>query len=208
VGSCGNTAFTEQPTIVEDIATHRFWRDYRELARLNEGKIGLHKEPIGVAELLKLAVKQTASLGKSRGHRLHLDAAPEPLVLDADPVRIVQVIANLLGNAAKYTPAHGERWVSAAARDGGVELVVRDSGIGIAPQVLERIFDLYAQLDLPPVGMHGGLGIGLSLVKSLAEMHDGRVTAESEGPGHGGRFRVWLPAFTERLPDEQTTTAA
>jgi len=205
----GNTELVRRGLeIIERQTRHlkRLIDDLLDLARVTEGKIVLHKEPIAIAGLVRQAVDQMAGLMESRGHRLHIEVPQAPILTFADPVRIVQVIANLLGNAAKYTPPGGQVWLTVSACDEGLELVVRDTGIGISAEALVRIFDLYAQVDLPQAGMQGGLGIGLALVKSLVEQHAGRVTATSEGPNRGSQSRVWLPLLPadETVPANQT----
>ena len=146
------------------------------------------------------AVETARPLIEARRHELTLELPPEPLPLEGDAVRLAQVVANLLNNAAKYTEPGGKIWLTAESASGGrqppdeIVLRVRDSGVGIAPELLPRIFDLFVQADHPPNLAQGGLGIGLTLVKRLVEMHGGRVEAHSDGPGKGSEFVVRLPA--------------
>jgi CheY-like chemotaxis protein len=117
----------------------------------------------------------------------------EPLWFEADPTRITQVVGNLLDNAAKYTPPGGEISVTGYGERGEVVLRVRDTGIGIAPEMLPRVFDLFAQADRSLAGSEGGLGVGLTLARTLIELHGGKTIVQSEGPGRGSEFVVRLP---------------
>jgi CheY-like chemotaxis protein len=122
---------------------------------------------------------------------------PEPIYLDADPVRLAQVFSNLINNACKYTEPNGHVWVTAKRQGSEVVVTVRDSGLGIPPDKLRSIFDMFAQVDRTLERSQGGLGIGLTLVKRLVEMHEGTVTAHSEGRGRGSEFVVRLPILLE-----------
>jgi CheY-like chemotaxis protein len=139
----------------------------------------------------------------AQGHQLSVRLPPESLPLDADPVRLAQVVGNLLTNAAKYTEPSGRIWLT-AERDGDQALLrVRDTGIGIAPQMLPRIFELFVQVDHASTKAQGGLGIGLTLVKNLVEMHNGTVEARSEGLGKGSEFVVRLPLSAQVADPDQ-----
>jgi len=129
------------------------------------------------------------------GHRLSVELGAEPLPIEGDPVRLEQVVTNLLANAARYTAAGGGVQVEAALEDGEIVLRVRDEGIGIEPERLERIFELFDQGGRDLARTQGGLGIGLTIVRGLVELHGGRVWAASEGPGRGSQFTVRLPAL-------------
>jgi CheY-like chemotaxis protein/anti-sigma regulatory factor (Ser/Thr protein kinase) len=140
---------------------------------------------------------------EARAIELSSELTSEPLSVDGDAVRLQQVLVNLLNNAAKYTEPGGHVTVS-AAREGGTAVVrVRDDGIGIRREMLPRIFDLFQQADRVPGRVIEGLGIGLTLVKNLVEMHSGTVTADSEGPGHGSEFTVRLPVVAATPPDSR-----
>jgi CheY-like chemotaxis protein len=128
-----------------------------------------------------------------QGHELSVAVPPESLMLVADPVRLAQVIGNLLTNAAKYTEANGHIWLSAVREGRQVSLSIRDNGIGIEPDMLPHVFDLFVQLEQAATKSQGGLGIGLTLVKNLIEMHGGSVEARSAGLGEGSEFIVRLP---------------
>src|SRR5262249_2581283 len=123
---------------------------------------------------------------------------PESLLLEADPVRLAQVVGNLLTNAAKYTEAGGRLWLTARREGGGGVLRLRDSGIGIAPDMLPHVFALFVQVEYAASRSQGGLGIGLTLVKNLVEMHQGKVEAHSAGLGKGSEFVVRLPLSARR----------
>ena len=133
-----------------------------------------------------------------RGHLVTPTFAPQPLWVQADPIRLEQVFSNLLNNAAKYTEPRGTIAIVAEQVDNDVVVSVRDTGIGIPQRMLSRVFDLFQQGDAPDDRPRGGLGIGLTLVRDLVEMHGGRVQANSEGPDRGAEFVVRLPALTQR----------
>jgi signal transduction histidine kinase/DNA-binding response OmpR family regulator len=167
--------------------------DLLDVSRITRGKIQLRPEWIDLAEVVGRAVDSTQPLIESRGHRLEVELPPGPMRLFADPTRMEQVLANLLNNAAKYTEPGGliRLWAEVAGRE--VAVHVRDTGIGIAPHMLGRVFDLFMQGQPTLDRAAGGLGIGLTLVRRLVEMHGGRVEVRSEGPGKGSTFSVRLP---------------
>ncbi|MCU1282433.1 MAG: histidine kinase, partial [bacterium] len=169
--------------------------DLLDVSRITRGKIELKREPLELAQVVAKAIAIASPLFEERRHRLDVAVAPSGLVADADATRLAQVVANLLTNAAKYTAPGGHVRV-AAARDGG-ELVLRvaDDGIGISPELLPRVFDLFVQGDRPVDRGEGGLGLGLALVRSLVQLHGGSVTVASEGTQRGSEFVVRLPAL-------------
>src|SRR5262249_42255616 len=150
------------------------------------------------------AVQQTAPLFEAQKHRLAVSLPSEPLALHADQARVVQVLVNLLGNAAKYTDKGGEVHLSGAREGQEVAVRVRDNGVGIEPEMLERVFDMFTQVDRSLHRSQGGLGIGLTLVKKLVELHGGQVGVASEGPGKGSEFVVRLPAAVPAEDDKVT----
>jgi signal transduction histidine kinase len=158
----------------------------------------LCKEVVDLAAVVAGATGATAHLLAARGHRLTVSLPAGPVSLVADPVRIEQVLANLLANAAKFTDRGGDIRLTARAEAGQVVLRVRDNGRGIAPDLLPRVFDPFWQGPGRGENCAGGLGLGLALVKSLVESHGGSVAARSDGPGTGAEFVVRLPA---RVPD-------
>jgi CheY-like chemotaxis protein/anti-sigma regulatory factor (Ser/Thr protein kinase) len=133
----------------------------------------------------------------SQGHALTISLPPTGLYVCGDLVRLTQAFANLLNNAAKYTPKGGRIELKAVGERGEVVVTVQDNGIGIAKELQPKVFDLFVQADPSSTRTHGGLGIGLTLVKRLVALHDGRVTVESLGPGHGSEFTVRLPALAD-----------
>ena len=171
----------------------RLINDLLDVACVNEGKVVLSTGPVDLGAVLAQAVDDVRPLIEARHHQLDLSRPAGPLPLQADRLRLEQVFVNLLVNAVKYTDPGGRIWL--AVERGGGELVVRvrDTGRGLAPDVRPRVFDMFAQGE---PGSLGGLGIGLSLVRGLVELHGGRVTAFSEGPGCGSEFVVRLPEAT------------
>jgi PAS domain S-box-containing protein len=167
--------------------------DLLDVSRVMRGKIVLRKEPVELASVVARAVETAQPLVEAQRHELAIDLPSESLLLDADPVRLAQVVGNLLTNAAKYTEPNGR--IRLTARRDGDEAVLRlrDSGIGIAADMLPHVFDLFVQVDHAASRSQGGLGIGLTLVKNLVEMHRGRVEAHSPGLGKGSEFVVRLP---------------
>ena len=172
--------------------------DLMEASRISRGKLDLQLESIALNDVLRDAVETSRPLMEGSGHQLEVRIIAEPLTLRGDAVRLAQVFANLLNNAAKYTPEGGCVELSAVKKADEAVVTVRDNGTGIAPEHLPRIFEMFAQLDSTASRRHGGLGIGLSLAKRLAEMHNGRIEAASEGPGLGSVFTVFLPLDTEQ----------
>jgi PAS domain S-box-containing protein len=167
--------------------------DLLDVSRVMRGKITLHRESVELATVIARAVETAKPLIEVQGHRLDITLPPDSLLLDADPVRLVQVVGNLLTNAAKYSEANGRIRLTARREGAGVALLVRDTGIGIAPDVLPHVFELFVQADHASTKAQAGLGIGLTLVKNLVEMHGGTVEAHSDGPGEGAEFVVRLP---------------
>ena len=183
--------------------------DLMEMSRISRGKIQLRKELVEVAAVVRSAVETSRPLIESAGHRLTLSLPPEPLTLHGDPVRLAQVFANLLNNAAKYTDPGGQIWLTVRAHGEWIHLSVRDTGIGIPTDMLSDVFTLFRQVDRHAGHAQGGLGIGLTLVKSLVEMHAGTVEARSAGLGQGAEFVVRLPiAQAEWLASSPKAPAA
>ncbi len=172
--------------------------DLLDVSRVMRGKIELRKEPVEMASIIARAVETVQPLIESQAHTLTVTLPPESLLLDADPVRLAQVVGNLLTNAAKYTERNGRIWLEARRVGDEVTLQVRDNGIGIAPNMLSCIFDLFVQVDHAATRSQGGLGIGLTLVKNLVEIHQGTIEARSAGLGKGSEFVVRLPLSTQK----------
>jgi signal transduction histidine kinase/CheY-like chemotaxis protein len=169
--------------------------DLLDVSRITRGKITLRREPVLLSAVVERAVEQSRPLVDARGQTLTVSLPREEVRLDADLVRLVQVLGNLLSNAAKYTPPSGSIWVTAEVLGEEVVLRVRDTGVGLTPELLPRVFELFFQGDADIDRTRGGLGIGLTLVRALVELHGGRVTATSPGVGLGSEFAVWLPTL-------------
>jgi CheY-like chemotaxis protein len=172
--------------------------DLLELSRINQGRIELRKERIRLTAVLRSALESSAPIIEAAGHELIVAEPSEPVLLNADPVRLTQVIANLLNNAAKYTERGGRIVLSARVFGSEAVISVRDTGIGIPADMLGSIFDMFVQVDPSRDRARQGLGIGLTLVKRLVELHGGTVEARSEGAGKGSEFIVRLPAFADQ----------
>jgi PAS domain S-box-containing protein len=167
--------------------------DLLDIARITRGKIELKKQPVLLPTVVTMAVETSTALVEGHGHRLRVELPPDPLELEADVTRLVQVLSNLLNNAAKYTPAGGTITLSAWREDGQAVIAVSDTGIGIPPEAIGSVFEIFTQVRGSLDRAQGGLGIGLSLVRRLVELHGGRVSAFSGGAGQGSTFTVRLP---------------
>jgi signal transduction histidine kinase len=181
--------------------------DLMEISRITRGKIDLRKDCVALSSVLNSAVETSRPLIESARHQLIVSLPDEPVMLQADPIRLCQVVANLLNNAAKYTEEGGQ--IRLTARREGSEAVVsvRDSGLGIPIDMLPRIFDMFAQVDRTLKRSQGGLGIGLTLARTLMEMHGGRIEAHSGGLGQGSEFILRIPLAQDDISttvDQQT----
>ncbi|HXC53262.1 MAG TPA: response regulator [Candidatus Limnocylindrales bacterium] len=173
--------------------------DLLDVSRITQGKIKLRLQPFDLAEAVSCAVETSRALVEKQHHQLVVRLPDEKISIDGDLTRITQVIGNLLTNAAKYQNERGRIDLIVEKMGTMVAITVRDQGIGIAPEMLTQIFELFAQGERSLDRAQGGLGIGLSLVKSLVEMHGGMVTAASAGPGKGSEFTVRIPCRSEEL---------
>ncbi len=168
--------------------------DLLDVSRITRGKLELRKERSDLASIIHSAVETSTPVIQEKGHALTVSLPEESIVIDADPTRLAQVFMNLLTNAAKYSEHGGKIWLSAEKQgDQAVKVSVKDTGIGIPADHLPRIFEMFSQVDQSLEKSQGGLGIGLSLVKRLTEMHGGTIEAKSEGPTLGSEFSVRLP---------------
>jgi signal transduction histidine kinase/ActR/RegA family two-component response regulator len=199
--------------VVERQALHqaRLLDDLLDVSRITRGKIELRRRNLDLGAALSDVVEATRPLINAKAQTISLAVPEQPVFVDTDPTRLTQILSNLLNNAAKYTHAGG-RIAVGCRRDGEqAVVVVRDNGVGIPREMLSRIFDLFAQAEPLTARTQGGLGIGLTLVKSLVEMHGGTVVARSAGRGTGSEFEVRLPAVaapnTEALPSPGTAPA-
>jgi PAS domain S-box-containing protein len=181
--------------------------DLLDVSRITRGKIELRKEAVDLGPVVERTAEAARPLFEDRRQTLTVDLPPEPLRLEADPTRLEQVLANLLNNAAKYTDHGGQVFLSVRREGGGLVLRVRDTGVGIAPDMLAHVFEPFVQADRVLHQSQGGLGIGLTLVRRLVEMHGGSVTAHSEGPAKGSEFVVRLPAVAAESPTPGATAA-
>jgi PAS domain S-box-containing protein len=178
--------------------------DLLDVSRVMRGKIELRKERVELATVVARAAETVQPLFDSQGQEFSVTMPPESMPLEADPVRLTQVVSNLLTNAAKYTEPRGRISLIAERAGSMAVLRIQDNGIGIAPAMLPRIFELFVQVDHAAARSQGGLGVGLTLVKNLVEMHNGTVEAHSEGLGKGSEFIVRLPLAAARLEEDQS----
>ena len=167
--------------------------DLMEVSRITQGRLALRRQPTELGQVMQDAVEAVQARLNAAGHRLDVQLPPAPLWLDADPTRLIQILTNLLNNAIKYTPDGGSLSLHGAVLDRQARVVVRDSGIGISRQNLDKVFNMFAQLEPGLDRAQGGLGIGLALVRGLVALHGGTITASSEGAGHGSEFTLTLP---------------
>jgi PAS domain S-box-containing protein len=177
--------------------------DLLDMSRITRGKIELRRERIELGPIVDQAVEAVRAMYKSMSHQLTVVLPPEPMCLDADPARLTQVIGNLLNNACKFTDPGGHVWLTVARESQQIAVRVRDNGIGISAEHLPRLFEMFAQVDTSLERSRDGLGIGLTLVKTLVEMHGGTVEAHSDGLGRGSEFVVRLPVLAE-MPERQS----
>jgi CheY-like chemotaxis protein/two-component sensor histidine kinase len=180
--------------------------DLLDVSRISRGKITLQKQLVKLADVISDAVEITRPLIEGRKHELTVSMPPDAMWLDADPTRLAQVVYNLLNNAAKYTEKGGHIWLAVSKEGHEAILRVRDTGIGISPEMLTHVFELFAQLDRALDRSQGGLGIGLTLVRRIVEMHGGSIYAFSEGTGKGSVFEVRLPLPLEKKQGDGDAT--
>jgi len=167
--------------------------DLLDISRISRNKLDIRKQRIELAPVLENAVEGSQSMIQQGGHELTVSLPPQAIHLDADAVRLTQVFMNLLNNAAKYTKSGGHIWLNAVKEGSDAVISVRDNGIGIPCEMLPRIFEMFTQVDRSLERSQGGLGIGLTLVRRLVDLHDGTIEARSDGPDHGSEFVVRLP---------------
>jgi PAS domain S-box-containing protein len=180
--------------------------DLLDVSRITRNKLDLRRHRVALAAVVQSAVETSRPLIEQSRHTLSLTLPPGPVHIDADPVRLAQVFSNLLNNSAKYTEPGGHIWLTAEVSDHEVAVRVRDTGLGIPAHALPRIFEMFSQVDRNMERAQGGLGIGLTLVRRLVEMHGGTVEARSEGPGKGSEFTVRLPLMKEGAVGRQAPT--
>ncbi len=191
---------------VEHLA--RLVDDLLDVTRIARGKVDLRRRKVDLAQLASRTVEDHRTLLAERGLALEVVAPPGPVWVHADATRIAQVVGNLLANAAKFTDAGGRVSVSVAEEGGRAVVRVADTGIGIAPELLDRVFEPFVQADAPAGGGRGGLGLGLALVKGFVELHGGTVAARSAGRGRGAEFTIALPLKPLDEPQAPTPVPA
>jgi PAS domain S-box-containing protein len=198
----GDDRFDRERGVIARQVKHmtRLVDDLLDVSRITRGKIELERTVVDVADVVARAVEMASPLIESRGQKLEVDV-PRGLEVDADPMRLAQAFSNIVQNAAKYTGKHGHIGIRGDRVDGEVVVRIQDDGVGIAGEMLPRVFDLFAQERQALDRASGGLGIGLAIVRSLVAMHGGSVEAHSDGPGHGSEFVV-------RLPERQLSAAS
>ncbi len=207
----GAAGSERERTVIERQVNHltRLVDDLLDVSRIARGRVELKREIVEIAEVVAKAIEMASPLLEQRTHSLFVDVPRPGLQVDGDPTRLSQVVSNLLTNAAKYTPPNGEITIHAELLGDEVVLSVRDTGIGIAADVLPTIFDLFVQERQALDRSQGGLGIGLTIVRSLIERHGGSVSARSNGPGKGSEFVVRLPAAGREhgIPERRPASA-
>ncbi|MBE4751009.1 response regulator [Corallococcus sp. ZKHCc1 1396] len=199
----GDTAAERERTLIERQVTHlvRMVDDLLDVSRVTRGKVSLKRERITLTEVVAKAIEQTSPLIEQRQHTLEVDLPAHGTdLLDADPTRLAQVFANLLTNAAKYTEPGGFLAVTGSREGRELVVSVRDTGVGIAPEMMPRVFDLFVQEHQALDRSQGGLGLGLAIAKSLVTLHEGTISAQSPGRGRGSTFTVRLPALEAEAP--------
>lgn len=205
----GNEAVEQARTMMERQLSQmvRLIDDLMDVSRISRGKVMLQKNRVRLADVLQNAVETSRPIIEASDHELTLHLPDEPVFVDADETRLSQVFANLLNNAAKYTERGGRIRLNVEKQGGEAVITIQDSGIGIPPQMLPHVFDMFTQVDRSLEKAQGGLGIGLTIVKRLVEMHGGTIEACSEGHGGGSTFIVRLPivlslaGVSDRAPD-------
>lgn len=178
--------------------------DLLDVSRLTRGLAIIHKKPVDMNDVVSGAVDQTRSMFDAKGHRLILTMPDKPVCVCGDSTRLVQIVANLLGNAAKYTPAGGLITLIMRINADKVELRVEDNGLGLSPELLPRVFEPFVQAERKSDRSEGGLGLGLALVEKVTRLHDGTVTAHSAGVGQGSTFILRLPHLKNTVVPDKT----
>jgi signal transduction histidine kinase/ActR/RegA family two-component response regulator len=203
-----DAVLVKERTIIERQVNHmvRLVDDLLDVSRIAQGRVELRVAPVEMATVVADAVEMVSPLLEERSHRLQTSVPPNGLVVNADAGRIAQVVANLLTNAAKYTPAHGVIRITARRNGRIVELSVADDGIGIEPALLPHVFELFVQGRQASDRPHGGLGLGLSIAKNLVEMHGGSLRAKSEGVGRGSVFTLELDLLPRKARDVSSSS--
>jgi signal transduction histidine kinase/DNA-binding response OmpR family regulator len=205
----GDGSGLKERTVIDRQVRHlvRLVDDLLDVSRIARGKIELRHQMIELSEIVNVAIEATSPLLEQRHHHLTVDV-PRGLLLRGDATRLTQVVVNVLSNAAKYTEPRGAISIEAGQDGAHVELRVKDSGIGISADMMPHVFEMFAQERQALDRSHGGLGLGLTIVKSLVELHHGTIDARSDGVGHGSEFVIRLPAAVAAASAEPTAVAA
>jgi signal transduction histidine kinase len=180
--------------------------DLLDISRVSRGKFRLELEPVGVAGIVDEALEEVRHIIEDRDHELVINRADDELILWGDPLRLQQIVSNLLRNAARYTPRGGRIELNVASEDDSLVFRIRDNGQGIPKEILSRVFDLHTQVQRSLESSGTGLGVGLALVRTLVELHGGKIAALSDGPDRGSEFIVRLPLFMQ--PQQQSAAAS
>jgi PAS domain S-box-containing protein len=204
----GDPVVEQMASMIERNIAHmvRLVDDLLDLSRVTRGKIGLQKKHVDLVAIVNRAVENMRPLAQERQQSLTMAVPPQPIVVDGDAARLEQVLSNLIHNAAKFTEPQGKIDVTLTCAPGEAVVRVKDTGIGIAPDMLERVFELFQQGGRLPDRTHEGLGIGLTLVRQLVEMHGGTVKAASAGAGQGSEFIVRLPVVSDGAAEASETS--
>jgi signal transduction histidine kinase/DNA-binding response OmpR family regulator len=191
----GDGSALKERTVIDRQVRHlvRLVDDLLDVSRIARGKVDLRRQQVEIGQIVAMAVETSSPLLEKRHHRLDVDVPPSGLLVHGDVTRLTQVVVNVISNAAKYTEPHGHIRVAAIQAGDFVELRVRDTGAGISAEMLPRVFELFSQERQTLDRAHGGLGLGLTIVRSLVELHGGSVEARSDGVGHGSEFVLRLP---------------
>ncbi|HEX4441850.1 MAG TPA: ATP-binding protein [Thermoanaerobaculia bacterium] len=186
----------------------RLVEDLMEVSRVASGKIALRRERVELAQVVRSAVETSRPIIEASSHQFSVSLPPDPVTIDADPLRLSQILSNLLNNAAKFTPSGGRIRLSAQVDGLDLRISVSDTGIGIPPDMRDAIFEMFTQIDRSAEGGPVGLGIGLTLVRSFVQLHGGSVEARSEGPGRGSEFVVRLPVIVPEKTEDGPSVRA
>jgi signal transduction histidine kinase len=198
----GGGALRER-AVIERQVRHlvRLVDDLLDVSRITRGKIELKRTAVEVCQIVSQAIEMASPLLEERSHNLRVSVPRRGLLVDVDELRMAQVVSNLLTNAAKYTEPGGQIFVTAARESGTIVVRVKDSGAGISPEILPRVFDMFVQGKQSLDRTEGGLGLGLTIVRNVVELHGGAVVARSEGQGKGTEMELRLPALPQQLLD-------
>jgi signal transduction histidine kinase len=191
-GTAKNPAAAANIIYEEASRLNRMVTELTDLARLQAGRLSFQASAVDMGQVTAAVVQKLAVVAGDKQVRLHVDATAMP-VIAGDGDRLAQVLNNLIGNAIKYTPEGGSVWVRTGVANNGVEVSVRDTGIGIAPQNLGRIFERFYQVDKAR-GPQRGIGLGLAITKEIIQAHGGQISVHSDGEGKGSTFTIWLPS--------------